>query len=411
MKQGRIVHLDGGAGSGNFGHSGRLGQVGGSGTAGGTAPTPAQYAKYTFARLADKYGDEYDSGKYGHKKDPQGRALYPIVKSLKAGTTLDIDGWRLQKKSDGKWHEIDSDTESDEEDWPLSNSDMAFDYISPKSTKILEPNGKEPKELKGDAFKYMKQIEQQRKSVDSMSDDEKANFLRDNEVLKGEELTSAKRYGELDNYANSYFDAMAMNGDPTPIKKISGQPECPTNLKGKELTAYRKKYIKEATGFTGEKLDKAADAMYKYAMSKGPSSMSEKEVKALDEFIDAAPAYNGEIYRGLTFNRYDKYRDFVDSCQIGSILSNRKTISSWSSKGEVATRFANEQSMEHSSVILVCKKNKTATPVQNLSDYGTGEAEVLAKSNTQWTVVGRDDRSGNGKNSCTIFVIEKDVDG
>lgn len=417
-------NLDGGQGSGFFGHKGRVGEVGGSVKEGGSSRekkeikemSKTQYAQEVFQRLANQPNED---DKYEYGEGPRGKQIRAVIARLPDGTSIDIDGWRLEKRG-GLWRDTSITAEDCGEDYikehpddwdVISEKDVAFGYLDPKTSKIIEASGEQPKDIEPD--EKLEREMMLKEKVLGESEDEKIQFLRSADILEGENLERAKYSGEIDNIIIDYFDGKALSGGYKPQKDVMGQPDCPMELRGKELVKYREDYLRSVLpNESEEEVKKINDSLYAYTTS--GKKTTKEDVETIDRFIDKAPAYDGTIYRGLSFRYGYEYYDFVDSCKIGAIIENinpksgENALSSWSSKGEVASRFANVYSPEINSVTLVCKRNKTSVPIQNMSDYGYGEAEVLAKSTARWVVVGKRESEFMGKKDCTIYVEEVD---
>lgn len=112
-----------------------------------------------------------------------------------------------------------------------------------------------------------------------------------------------------------------------------------------------------------------------------PPSALEK-AKLIDNALKKARAYKGEIYRGIHLDE-STYSEWSKNLQKGATI-DMKGISSWSSNHKVAESFA--QSNYGKSVVFKLKSTNHAVPVQHLSSFGKGEAEVLAPSFVKYKV-------------------------
>ena len=106
--------------------------------------------------------------------------------------------------------------------------------------------------------------------------------------------------------------------------------------------------------------------------------------KLIDNAIKRARAFNGEIYRGIHLSSND-YAQWAQGLKKGATV-DMKGISSWSSKKNVAEAFARKGTHSGQSVIFKVKSTSKAVPVQHLSTFGSGEAEVLAPSFAKYKV-------------------------
>ena len=149
------------------------------------------------------------------------------------------------------------------------------------------------------------------------------------------------------------------------------------------------KSILEETGYSEEEAKKFHDNIRDFFggdFGAFAAGLKEEEEKIIDDGLARMGAYDGEIYRGMKFDDYskDSLLKFKNS-KVGDEIEMR-TISSWSSDRNVADGFGGLNELSGSSVILVCKNNKTAVGVQHISKFAKKEAEVLAPSASRWRV-------------------------
>ncbi len=142
---------------------------------------------------------------------------------------------------------------------------------------------------------------------------------------------------------------------------------------------------------TGMSYDEATDAYYAMrdyfgtgykSIRAGDTPNAAAKAKLIDEVITNSRSYDGTIYRGISLSTAH-YDTWSKNLEVGSTI-DMQGISSWSSKASVASKFASGSSGK--SVIFTVKSTKYASPVQHLSHYGSGEAEVLAPSYVKYTV-------------------------
>ena len=191
--------------------------------------------------------------------------------------------------------------------------------------------------------------------------------------------------GKSEALVNDYYKLMAANGDPTPPNGVSKQmsADIRNDVASKKYAGYesaRKAYVKDVAGLS----DAEAEASYKALTSYfGGQGQTAEMTAGIDKYIEKAPAYDGNIYRGMSFSNSD-YESFMQNIEVGSKISMRGN-SSWSSSKEMAAIIAHRGDNNANSVEIVCVKNRTSTPVDHLSHFG--EDEVIAHSKTKWTVL------------------------
>ena len=169
-----------------------------------------------------------------------------------------------------------------------------------------------------------------------------------------------------------------------------------------EQEAYRLEEIQKQTGFSEEKAREVLDAMsgtrdkyiqnanagnYDYksgwfygqdtAIRTATGGEAYEKAKLIDEYIQAAPKYDGTIYRGMTLPE-----DVVAQFQQGAVFTENGNISSWSSTADVATMFAEGRTEELGGVPVVLEtvNAKYSTPAAHLSIFGKEENEVLVSN-------------------------------
>jgi len=147
--------------------------------------------------------------------------------------------------------------------------------------------------------------------------------------------------------------------------------------------------IKEETGMSDEEVGKLHYCFLDFfggdfeAYANGEKKEQEKTI---NEGLRRMGAFDGEIYRGMHFNEWQK-EDFVKfrDAEVGDEIQMR-TISSWTSDKKVADSFGGIKNMAQDSVVMICKNNKSGVGVQHISKFAKGESEVLAPSDAKWKV-------------------------
>ncbi len=144
------------------------------------------------------------------------------------------------------------------------------------------------------------------------------------------------------------------------------------------------------TGLSRDVAQKTYDAMYDYfgayysSIRKGKPPSAATKAKLIDAAIKKSRNFEGQIYRGISLSQ-SEYAKWSKQLQKGGQI-DMGGVSSWSSKKSVAENFADKGSSLNQSIIFTVAKTKSASPVQHLSHYGKGEAEVLAPSSTKYKI-------------------------
>ncbi len=115
---------------------------------------------------------------------------------------------------------------------------------------------------------------------------------------------------------------------------------------------------------------------------------TQEKIRAINQYITKAPAYKGEIYRGMGFSSAEDQAGFLKS--LGSKSLN--AMSSFSSKSRVADSFISTSSSF--GVVLKVVNNKSGVSIKNISQYKT-ESEVLVPKGTKYKIVKVTPRSDN----------------
>jgi len=164
----------------------------------------------------------------------------------------------------------------------------------------------------------------------------------------------------------------------------------------KDLTAFNKKAldsIMDETGYSQKEAKKLHQTLMGYFggdYREFTEGKKKDQEKIIDDGLARMGTYDGEIYRGMSFTDWngkgdvDRFADLEDGDEV-----EMKSVSSWSSDKTAARDFAEVDRPSMSSVMLVCKNNKSAVGVQHLSRFRDYEAEVLAPSTSKWRVVGK----------------------
>ncbi|MBD2076217.1 DUF1073 domain-containing protein [Phormidium sp. FACHB-592] len=155
------------------------------------------------------------------------------------------------------------------------------------------------------------------------------------------------------------------------IEAMASQLEQKLGLTKKEA----KETISSVTSFTGDNYT----AIRKAEREGKPT----KEGKAINRYIEKAPKYDGEIYRGLSFKTTKELDDFLNTAKEGSSMKP-DAVSSFSSDRSIAERFSKDSGNQNS-VVLKVKQNRSGASIQDLTLYPE-EGEVLVPKNTTYRV-------------------------
>lgn len=103
--------------------------------------------------------------------------------------------------------------------------------------------------------------------------------------------------------------------------------------------------------------------------------------KAIEDYITAAPKYDGNIYRGIKFDA-DSGKTFIEKLAEGAEL-DMNGISSWTSSKEYAQKVASNHNLDYQ-VVFSCK-NKTGVGIEHISTMPE-EKEVLQSANSRFKI-------------------------
>lgn len=102
-----------------------------------------------------------------------------------------------------------------------------------------------------------------------------------------------------------------------------------------------------------------------------------RKAQLIDDYIKAAPKYDGPIYRGMSLPD-----EVIEQFKVGGTFREKGNLSSWSSSDDVAKMFAEGRQGElgGTRVILETVNNEYSAPVSHLSIFGNEESEVLVSN-------------------------------
>lgn len=120
------------------------------------------------------------------------------------------------------------------------------------------------------------------------------------------------------------------------------------------------------------------------ATGEGPFA---KDAQRINDFLDRAPLYKGDMHRGLAFDDEASFNRFMKGVETGEMKLDR--MASFTQFDQIAKKFAtgNDPLVDPKSfqVVLTVKDSKKAVDIMYLSKWG-GEEEVLAKKGTRYKV-------------------------
>ena len=174
--------------------------------------------------------------------------------------------------------------------------------------------------------------------------------------------------------------------------------------------------IMKETGYNGEEAAKAYSAFDNYFRgdySQFVNGNMQEETATIDDALSRMGAYDGTIYRGISFSGLqgeddEQYYGFLNKVLSGkpfSLSRSENCLSSWTSDKNVGKSFANLDIYFKNSIILVCKNNKSAVGVEHISGLGEDEGEVLAPSKCKYKFVSHDYRFKQMSTKYRIHVI------
>ncbi len=162
------------------------------------------------------------------------------------------------------------------------------------------------------------------------------------------------------------------------IQELSGFDDIETQKVLEAFTGTRAQYLSAANSGT---LDTMPNKGWFYGgdsdIRLGAAAEAMEKAKVIDRYIEAAPKYKGEIYRGLALDG-----DTLNSFVVGGKFSDTGTLASWTDSKDIAEMFAIGRGEELSKIPTIIKTADPShgTPVQHLSIFGNDEREVLVSN-------------------------------
>ena len=110
--------------------------------------------------------------------------------------------------------------------------------------------------------------------------------------------------------------------------------------------------------------------------------------KDLESYIEMAPKYNDQTYRGLSFEDKTEFARYLDSISGGSEIDMRG-ISSWATEKNVAIDFASQKEYK----VVFINESHNGVDVSKLSAW-KGENEVICSGNDKFIVKSTSENDG-----------------
>ena len=181
-----------------------------------------------------------------------------------------------------------------------------------------------------------------------------------------------------------------MRGQIEPIINVTTSWEAHDLSKSQvnQINRYAVKMIQEETGMSKSEAEKADKAMIDYFGGDYKAYKSGQKTNFIDKIdstLSRMSAYDGTIYRGMSFLNHSDYDNFIREVQTSGVYSGNGSVTSWTSEEITGDYFASF-AFSTNSVKIICRNNSAAVGVQHISKFGKAESEVLAPSQVQWKV-------------------------
>ena len=282
------------------------------------------------------------------------------------------------------------------------------DILSPEEIAALQDvvDGKYDIPETGETAPATDYITDLRNKLQNAEPIDKADALVDGGYYR-DHVQAGERFheGKLDADVEDYLTKMEKNGNPAPTKNTVDTNKSDYNLKEKYNEDYeqmRRGVIKEYTNASDAQVDKYKTELDKLVSFGG---WSKADPAVLDDYVEHAPTYKGQISRGLHFEpgdgEYDKFMNQVH--ESGTITLGKP--SSWTTDPETSRLYSHMGDDTYDSVEIVCNQNRTSTPINFIN--WQGEDEVLSSSKASWTVLNEDTVTRpNGSKKTILYVAE-----
>lgn len=211
--------------------------------------------------------------------------------------------------------------------------------------------------------------------------------------------------GKLDDAVQDYLFKMEQNGNPASSKQTVNTNKSNYDLQDKyggDWEQMRRGIIKEYTGAPDQQVD-----AYKKELDKLVSwgGWKQADPAVLDDYVEHAPTYQGQISRGMHFEPGDgSYDNFMNQVHENGTITLGKP-SSWTTDPETSRLYSHMGDNTYDSVEIVCNQNRTSTPINYINMQG--EDEILSSSKASWTVLNEETYTlPNGSKKTVLYVAE-----
>ena len=210
-------------------------------------------------------------------------------------------------------------------------------------------------------------------------------ILNNSELIETLSNESANEYGTTEHVAPAKLEQTYSE----PVKQTEHRPIISSHEEainaviedvrlgsGKDISQEQaEKLLSGVRTFSGEEYTLVRKA---YNNPNAPQSDSDA-LNAIDTYINSAPKWDGEVFRGINVSRRTANR--ILSEQTVDMLGP----SSWSSELNVAERFSIMGS-EPIHMIFVLPQNKSGASITHLATYNGAESEVTAPSGVLYSI-------------------------
>ena len=228
----------------------------------------------------------------------------------------------------------------------------------------------------------------------------------DSSGLSKAELESKKK-------AEAFFaKANAKNATPAPKSKAPSKPKFRTvdtnydydknwEKLGYETKAKYRKVKTDVVDWSGEdfegvraaqfhKIQKAGGELNAYEklqvrrLESGEARRFGSMADRLENFVERAPKFDGELRRGVALNKPEEVQDLIERYSKGE---KNKALESWTSEKSVSDRFASGNRFPKAHrVSIVVENNTRGAPINAISGFDD-EFEILVPSGVRYEVV------------------------
>jgi hypothetical protein len=151
---------------------------------------------------------------------------------------------------------------------------------------------------------------------------------------------------------------------------------------------YKEKFYQGVAKKLGVSLQEAQESLdaiynftytgYEYMRQNDRANKKDLELQAVYKFLEKAPKYKGEVYRGLKFSGKESYNEFIDAFQVGKV-NKLGELSSFSSTLSVAKGFSSSKYP----VVIHVASNRSGASIKKFSAW-SNEDEVLTPKGAKY---------------------------